>query len=91
MGALFPASQTHLQAQLLDPILAAIPRLSGGDLYFLRHYTTSLLTPMCTMETAAKMQSALDAYGARLDDTTLRFLREAHQADAECAALRNAQ
>ena len=91
MGALFPASQTHLQAQLLDPILEAIPRLSGGDLYFLRHYTTSLLTPMCTMETAAKMQSALDDYGAGLDDTTLRFLREAHQADAECAALRNAQ
>ena len=91
MGALFPATQTELQAELLDQILEAIPELSGGDLYFLRHYMTRLLTPMCRLETAEKLQGALDAYGAALDPTILRFLREAHQADAECAALRSMQ
>lgn len=91
MGALFPPAQTDLQALLLDRILEAVPQLSGGDLYFLRHYMTNLLMPMCTLETTAKLQGALDAYGDILDPTTLRFLREAHQADAECAALRRAQ
>jgi hypothetical protein len=46
---------------------------------------------MCREESTAMLQETLDTQGATLDPTTLRFLREAHQADAECAALRSVQ
>jgi hypothetical protein len=37
------------------------------------------------------MQAALDDYAEQLNPTTLRFLREAHQADVECLSIRAAQ
>jgi len=92
MSELFPASQTDLQLRLLDEILGALPELSRErDAYFLSSYTQALLTPMCRPESVAKIEATLDTDGDRLDATTLRFLREAHQADAECLALRAAQ
>jgi aminopeptidase N len=92
MSELFPASQTDLQLKLLGRTLEAIPELSRkGDIYFLSSYASSLLTPMCREESTAMLQETLDTQGATLDPTTLRFLREAHQADAECAALRSVQ
>jgi hypothetical protein len=92
MSELFPASQTDLQLKLLGRTLEAIPELSRkGDIYFLSSYASSLLTPMCREESTAMLQETLDTQGATLDPTTLRFLRVAHQADAECAALRSVQ
>jgi len=38
-----------------------------------------------------KLATALDSYGNSLDSTSLLFLREALQADQECASLRDAQ
>jgi hypothetical protein len=46
---------------------------------------------MCFEESVAKMQNALDKYAENLSSTALRFLREAHQADSECLALRSSQ
>jgi hypothetical protein len=37
------------------------------------------------------MQTALDEFHAGLHPTVLKFLREAHQADVECEALRDLQ
>jgi len=92
MGALFPATQTDLQLDLLVKILGALPQMSrDADTYFLSSYTQSLLTPMCQAESTALMQTTLDEYGDELNPTALRFLREAHQADAECLSLRAAQ
>jgi len=92
MAELFPATQTNLQLALLDKILGALPELSrNGDPYFLFSYTLSLLQPMCQAESTARMQAALDEYAGQLNPTTLRFLREAHQADAECLSLRGRQ
>jgi len=54
-------------------------------------YASTLLTPMCVEKSVAKMQKALDTYADNLSSTALRFLREAHQADSECLALRSAQ
>jgi aminopeptidase N len=92
MSELFPASQTDLQLKLLGKTLGAIPELSRqGNIYFLSSYANSLLRPMCREESTAMLQETLDAHGATLDPTTLRFLREAHQADVECATLRSVQ
>jgi len=92
MGALFPATQTELQLDLLVKILGALPQMSrDADVYFLSSYATSLLTPMCREESTALMQATLDEFGDELNPTALRFLREAHQADAECQELRAAQ
>jgi aminopeptidase N len=92
MAELFPSNQTALQLQFLDQILEAMPALSlHGDPYFLSSYARELLTPMCRAESTALMQAALDDYTEQLDATTLRFLREAHQADSECQSLRAMQ
>jgi len=92
MTGLFPATQTEFQLALLGGILAALPDLAGQrESYFLSSYTETLLQPMCREESVALMQAALDEHGAQLDATTLRFLREAHQADEECLALRSVQ
>jgi hypothetical protein len=92
MSSLFPATQTDLQLQVLEKILAALPDLSSNaDQYFLTSYTSALLTPMCRRDTSALMRATLDEFGAQLNPTTTRFLREAHQADVECEALRAAQ
>ena len=92
MAELFPASQTDLQLGLLDKILGALPEMSRSvDPYFLSSYTTSLLQPMCRSESTALMQAALDDYAGQLNPTTLRFLREAHQADMACLSIRAAQ
>ena len=92
MAELFPATQTQLQLEFLDEILAALPALAGhGDPYFLSSYAQTLLKPICLPESVGLMQAALDDYAAQLDATTLRFLREAHQADSECLALRERQ
>jgi hypothetical protein len=89
---LFPATQTDLQLEVLEKILSALPGMSKhADPYFLKSYTAALLTPMCRRESSAMMQAALDEYGEQLNPTTMRFLREAHQADVECQALRAAQ
>jgi hypothetical protein len=96
MAGLFPANQTALQLESLDQVLEALPELSKtADPYFLSSYTSVLLTPMCRPESVAQLQSALDdsmnGRADRLNSTALRFLREAHQADRECLALRPAQ
>lgn len=92
MAELFPASQTGLQLLFLEDIVAAMPGLGRhADSYFLSSYAQALLTPMCRRESVALMRAALDVYGDQLDATTLRFLREAHQADTECLALRALQ
>ena len=92
MAGLFPANQTALQLMSLDRILEALPELSEtADPYFLSSYTSVLLTPMCRPESFALLQSALDEQADRLNSTALRFLREAHQADRECLALRPLQ
>jgi len=92
MEGLFPSNQTAIQLQLLDQILDALPALSNSaDPYFMASYASVLLTPMCVNESVAKMQTALDTHAKDLSSTALRFLREAHQADSECLALRSAQ
>jgi homoserine kinase len=92
MAQLFPPTQTQLQLQLLTRILAALPQLSReADTYFLSSYTAALLTPMCTRESSALMQATLDEFEDELHPTVLKYLREAHQADVECEALRAAQ
>jgi aminopeptidase N len=96
MAGLFPANQTALQLESLNQVLEALPELSKtADPYFLSSYTSVLLTPMCRPESVAQLQSALDdsmnRRADRLNSTALRFLREAHQADRECLALRAVQ
>jgi len=92
MAGLFPAGQTDLQLQSLDRVLAALPDLSGtADQYFLASYASVLLTPMCRPESVATLQTAIAEQSDQLKSTPLRFLREAHQADRECLALRSAQ
>ena len=89
---LFPATQTDLQIDVLEKILSSLPDMSkDADSYFLTSYTTALLAPMCRPESSALMQATLDEYGEHLNPTATRFLREAHQADVECQALRAAQ
>jgi aminopeptidase N len=96
MAGLFPANQTALQLKSLNQVLEALPELSKtADPYFLSSYTSVLLTPMCRPESVAQLQAALDDSMNRradcLNSTALRFLREAHQADRECLALRPVQ
>jgi aminopeptidase N len=92
MAGLFPASQTDLQLQSLDQVLSALPDLSEtADPYFMASYASVLLTPMCRPESVAILQAAIAEQSDRLKSTPLRFLREAHQADRECLALRSAQ
>jgi aminopeptidase N len=92
MAGLFRANQTALHLESLDQVLEALPELSKtADPYFLSSYTSVLLTPMCRRESVAQLQSALDEQADRLNSTALRFLREAHQADRECLALRPVQ
>jgi hypothetical protein len=92
MAVMFPANQTSLQLELLDDVLDALPALSDStDPYFLSSYASVLLSPMCRRESSEKMQNALDEYAGRLNSTSLRFLREAHQADEECLELRALQ
>ncbi len=89
---LFPATQTEQQLQVLEKILGSLPEMSkDADSYFLTSYATALLAPMCRPESSALMQATLDEYGDQLNPTATRFLREAHQADVECHALRAAQ
>ncbi|MBT8077867.1 MAG: aminopeptidase N, partial [Gammaproteobacteria bacterium] len=92
MSSMFPPHQTALHLDLLDDVLDALPGLSqSADPYFLSSYVSSLLAPICRRESSDRMQQALDDFGERLDSTSLRFLREAQQADQECAALRPMQ
>ncbi len=92
MYGLFPATQTDLQLELLTKILSSLPQMSrDADQYFLSSYATVMLTPMCRSESIALMQATLDEFGDELNPTALGSLREAHQADVECQALRAAQ
>jgi len=92
MSGLFPATQTDSQLDLLTKILSALPQMSrDADAYFLTSYTTQMLTPMCHRESNALMQATLVEFGGQLNPTAMRFLREAHQADVECEALRAVQ
>lgn len=92
MAELFPPNQTMLQLELLDQVLDALPKLSEtSDPYFMSSYVSTLLTPMCVPESTARMQAFLDEQAQHLNSTALRFLREAHQTDSECLALRNTQ
>jgi len=92
MYGLFPASQTDLQLNLLTKILSSLPQMSrDADQYFLDSYANIMLTPMCRSESNALMQATLDEFGNQLNPTALGSLREAHQADAECRALRATQ
>jgi aminopeptidase N len=92
MTGLFPANQTAQQAELLDTVLQSLPRLSGKvDPYFMSSYVERLLPPSCLPTSQVKMQHTLDQAADSLDNTALRFLPEALQANAECMALRPAQ
>jgi aminopeptidase N len=92
MAGLFPPNQTTLQLELLSQVLDALPELSEtSDPYFMQSYASVLLTPMCVPESGSLMQKALDQHADRLNSTASRFLREAHQADRECLALRSVQ
>ena len=92
MSALFPATQTALQAQFLQQILESLPRLSHQvDPYFMSSYVRALLQPICQPQSVATMQRTLEDNVDALDNTALRYLREAIQADSECVALRSAQ
>jgi aminopeptidase N len=92
MAQLFPATQTDLQLELLTKILSALPQMSReADSYFLSSYATTLLTPMCKEESSALMQATLHEFGDQLNPTALRFLREAHETDVNCQALRAVQ
>jgi hypothetical protein len=62
-----------------------------ADQYFLTTYATAMLRPMCRSESNALMQATLDEFGDQLNPTALGALREAHQADVECQALRATQ
>ena len=89
---LFPPTQTDLELSVLDKVLSTLPRMSReADPYFLKSYTEVLITPMCRSESNAILQSALDEFAGQLNPTAERFIREAHQADVECQALRAAQ
>jgi hypothetical protein len=84
---LFPPNQTGLQQQLLPIVLHPLPELSrSADHYFTSSYVEGLLAPVCSATSTQIMGEYLDA---DLSSTALRFLREAHQADAECASLGN--
>ena len=92
MAGLFPPSQTQLQSEVLDKILLSLPVLSHEvSPYFMSSYVRDLLTPMCATGTSDKMRQFLNTQANSLDSTALRFLREALQADEECAALRPLQ
>ncbi len=92
MAGLFPSNQTAIQLELLGQVLDTLPELSRTrDPYFLSSYTAALLSPMCLPESNARLQQALVDYADRLNSTSLRFLREALQADQECLALRSLQ
>ena len=86
IDALFPANQTGLQAELLGSVLQSLPGLSDRDPYFTSSYVSGLLRPVCTEESVAAIAAALERGG--LNTTSELFMREAHQADAECLALR---
>jgi hypothetical protein len=92
MAGLFPSSQTGLHVELLGEILASLPQVSASsDPYFMASYGQALLTPMCVPQSVALLQSALDDQADHLGSTAWRSLREAHQADQECLALRTLQ
>ena len=86
MDSLFPASQTGLQQQQLIRILQSLSLLLDRDPYFLSSYVSALLRPICTVESVAAIAATLAT--GNLNSTTELFLREAHQADAECLELR---
>lgn len=92
LAGMFPANQTALQQQVLDLILQSLPVLSHKvDPYFMTSYVEGLLPPMCNPESVEKMRAAVVQTADQLDNTALRFLREAHQADEQCLALRSVQ
>ena len=85
---LVPPNQTSLGLELLETILFPLGELSQTlDHYFISHYVRGLLGKTCRKESVAEMAAYLDGPD-RLSSTAFRFLREAHQADSECAALR---
>jgi len=86
IASLFPANQTGIQSVQLSRILQSLPMLSDRDPYFLSSYVDGLLKPVCTNESVAALADALE--NTSLNSTTEVFLREAHQADGECLALR---
>ncbi|MCZ6644237.1 MAG: ERAP1-like C-terminal domain-containing protein, partial [Gammaproteobacteria bacterium] len=85
---LVPPNQTSLGLTLIEDILNPLNELSQhSDHYFISHYVRGLLGNTCHSEGVNKMAVHLET-PERLSSTALRFLREAHQADSECAALR---
>ena len=73
---------------MLEVILLPLGELSQhSDHYFVSHYVRGLLGKTCRLAGVARMAAHLEA-PERLSSTGLRFLREAHQAESECAALR---
>jgi hypothetical protein len=87
ISSLFPANQSDLHLEFLQDILDALPALSKtSDPYFLSSYTSGLLQPICRAESIQAMSKSLSA-PEQLNSTSLRFLKEAHQADQECLIL----
>ena len=88
MNNLFPSTQSELQGQMLEAIVAALPTLGQTrDAYYLRDYTNALLAGTCTNESVAILAAGLEE-GVNTNPTVVKFLREAHQRDAACAAQR---
>ena len=85
---LVPPNQALLGLELLETILHSLDELSEhSDHYFTSHYVRGLLGKTCRQEGVARIAAHLET-PERLSSTALRFLREAHQADNECAELR---
>jgi len=92
MAGLFPAGQTSLQLEVLDEVLESLPLISAtSDPYFIQAYGDALLQPMCTAQSTALFQSALQNQADQLESTGFRLLQAAEQADRECLALRAVQ
>ena len=61
------------------------------DAYFMARYVEEVLAPTCTVTSVSAIQNLLDEHGDTLSSATLRFTREALQANEECLGLRNLQ
>ncbi len=86
--SLFPSYQSGLQAELMPEISGDMVTLGENrDAYFLSSYVGTLLTGACDAKALEYLDRALEQ-ADRLDPTVRRFLREAHQQDAACAAIK---
>lgn len=91
-SGMFPATQTDLAAEVQPEILASLPGVDAvADPYLMNTYARSLLPPVCTDASVARLAEAVASMAEDLGTTARRALREAQQAETECALLREVQ